>query len=104
MQSTRVLLEKMITFNFFEFDFCSICLLYSKCACQWWILNITSPEQFIFTCISVSRLFELFSNDVCVNKKPGMYLMWMDKKNTILKAILTDARGRYLSYNSLLLK
>ena len=50
------------------------------------------------------RLFDLFSNDVCVNKKPGMYLMFMDKKNTILKAILTDARGRYLSYNSLLLK
>ena len=51
-----------------------------------------------------SRLFELFSNDVRVNKKPGMYLMWMDKKNTIFKAILTDARGRYLSYNSLLSK
>ena len=63
-------------------------------------LSLINPKYYesrtIYIHIHIgSRLFELFSNDVYVNKKPGMYLMWMDKKNTILKAILTDAHGRF---------
>ena len=39
------------------------------------ILNITSQEHLIFTSLHIrSRLFELFSKEVCVQKQPGMPL------------------------------
>ena len=38
------------------------------------ILNITSQEHLIFTSLHIdSRLFELFSKEVLVNKQPGMH-------------------------------
>ena len=41
------------------------------------ILNITSQEEFKLTLLHIdSRLFELFSQEVCVKKQPGKPLMY----------------------------
>ena len=68
-------IEKMITFKFFRFRFVVYLPHRVNKLVTDIILNITSQEYLIFTLLQIgSRLFELFSKEVRVNKQPGMPL------------------------------
>ena len=71
-----MVLEKMIHFKFVRFTLVVYVSHKVNMLVTDIILNITSQEQLIFTSLNIdSRLFELFSKEVSVQKQPGIPLL-----------------------------
>ena len=91
-------IKKMIKFKFLGFSFVVYVPHTVNKLVTAIILNITSQEHLMFTLLHIgSRLFKLFSKEVCVKKQPGMPLTHCLQKSSVFPCYCFFARFLSLS-------